>query len=63
MPELLRGHGVSPGTAIGPVVRMPDPVPEPQAGRPPADPDADVARIRPAMDLASHRHVGTRRQG
>jgi phosphoenolpyruvate-protein phosphotransferase (PTS system enzyme I) len=51
MAELLRGHGVSPGTAIGPVVRMPDPVPEPRAGPPPADTGADVARIRPAMDL------------
>ncbi len=53
MPELLRGHGVSPGTAVGPVVRMPDPVTEPPAGPPPADTDADVARIRPAMDLVA----------
>ncbi|MGH8938986.1 MAG: PEP-utilizing enzyme, partial [Actinomycetes bacterium] len=53
MPELLRGHGVSPGTAVGPVVRMPDPVTEPQAGPPPDDTDADVARIRPAMDLVA----------
>ena len=53
MPELLRGHGVSPGTAAGPVVRMPDPVTEPPGGPPPADTDVDVARIRPAMDLVA----------
>jgi phosphotransferase system enzyme I (PtsI) len=53
MPELLRGHGVSPGTAAGPVVRMPDPVTEPPAGPPPVDAEADVARIRPAMDLVA----------
>ena len=53
MPELLRGHGVSPGTAAGPVLRMPDPVTEPPAGPPPRDTDADVARIRPAMDLVA----------
>ena len=53
MPELLRGHGVSPGTAVGPVVRMPDPVTEPPTAPPPADTDADVARIRPAMDLVA----------
>ena len=53
MPELLRGHGVSPGTAVGPLVRMPDPVTEPKSGPPPADTDADLARIRPAMDLVA----------
>jgi phosphoenolpyruvate-protein phosphotransferase (PTS system enzyme I) len=53
MPELLQGHGVSPGTAAGPVVRMPDPITEPPAGPPPADTDAEVARVRPAMDLVA----------
>src|SRR4051794_19467964 len=53
MPEPLRGHGVSPGTAAGPLVRMPDPVTEPPSGPAPADRAADVARIRPAMDLVA----------
>jgi phosphoenolpyruvate-protein phosphotransferase (PTS system enzyme I) len=53
MPELLRGHGVSPGTAAGPLVRMPDPVTEPPSTPAPGDPEADVARIRPAMDLVA----------
>ena len=29
---LLNGIGVCPGIAVGPLVRMPDPVPEPSAG-------------------------------
>jgi phosphoenolpyruvate-protein phosphotransferase (PTS system enzyme I) len=53
MPDLLRGQGVSPGTAAGPLLRMPDPVTEPPAGPQPADREADGARIRPAMDVVA----------
>jgi phosphotransferase system enzyme I (PtsI) len=56
MPEeaaLLRGHGVSPGSAVGPVVRMPDPLPEPAAGPTVAERDEEAARIRPAMEAVA----------
>lgn len=50
----LRGIGVCPGVVSGPVVRMPDPVPEPAAGGPaPADRETEAARIRPAMGAVS----------
>jgi phosphotransferase system enzyme I (PtsI) len=51
---LLNGIGVSPGIAVGPVVRMPDSPPEPPAG--PArlvDKDAERAKIPPAMEAVA----------
>jgi len=50
---LLRGIGVCPGMVAGPVVRMPDPVPEPPAGPEPADLTVEAAAIRPAMDAVA----------
>jgi phosphoenolpyruvate-protein phosphotransferase (PTS system enzyme I) len=47
--SVLTGIGVCPGVVVGPVRRMPDPVPEPPVGPAPTDPSADAARIRPAM--------------
>ncbi|MBE9376503.1 phosphoenolpyruvate--protein phosphotransferase [Saccharopolyspora sp. HNM0983] len=47
----LRGVGVSPGRATGPVVRIDaDAAPEPPSGPAPADPAAEAARIRPAAE-------------
>nr|WP_211177035.1 phosphoenolpyruvate--protein phosphotransferase [Pseudonocardia acidicola] len=47
----MTGIGVCPGIAVGPLVRMAEPVPEPPAGPPEvADRDAERARIRPAME-------------
>jgi phosphoenolpyruvate-protein phosphotransferase (PTS system enzyme I) len=51
---LLNGIGVCPGISVGPLVRMPDPVPEPSAG--PAsvtDKDRERARIWPAMEAVA----------
>ncbi len=51
---LLNGIGVCPGIAVGPLVRMPDPVPEPSAG--PAqvtDKNAERSRISPAMEAVA----------
>ncbi|WP_308259095.1 phosphoenolpyruvate--protein phosphotransferase [Pseudonocardia sp. H11422] len=49
--SLLTGIGVCPGVAVGPLVRMAEPVPEPTAGPPEvADRDAERATIRPAME-------------
>lgn len=50
---VLHGHGVSPGSATGPVVRMADPLPEPASGPEPADRQVDLARIRPAMEIVA----------
>jgi phosphotransferase system enzyme I (PtsI) len=50
---VLHGHGVSPGSATGPVVRMADPLPEPGTGPEPADRAVDLARIRPAMEAVA----------
>jgi phosphotransferase system enzyme I (PtsI) len=47
---VLSGIGVCPGLAVGPVVLMPDPIPEPSTGPEPADRAAEVARIAPAME-------------
>jgi phosphotransferase system enzyme I (PtsI) len=48
---------VSPGTAVGPLVRMPDPLVEAPAAGPtpvvPGEREADAARIRPAMDAVA----------
>ncbi|SFS70270.1 phosphoenolpyruvate--protein phosphotransferase [Saccharopolyspora flava] len=44
----LRGVGVSPGRAAGPVVLVHDRLPEPALGPEPADPAAEAERIRPA---------------
>jgi phosphoenolpyruvate-protein phosphotransferase (PTS system enzyme I) len=47
----LKGIGVCPGISVGPLVRMPDPVPEPSAGPAQvADKNAERARISPAME-------------
>jgi phosphotransferase system enzyme I (PtsI) len=51
----LRGVGVSPGTATGPVVRVADPLPEPATGPEPADRAAEAARIAPAATAVAAR--------
>ena len=51
---LLNGIGVCPGIAVGPLVRMPDPVPEPAAGpSQAADANAERSRISPAMEAVA----------
>lgn len=51
---LLNGIGVCPGLAVGPLVRMPDPVPEPSAGPSQvADADVERSRISPAMEAVA----------
>ena len=51
---LLNGIGVCPGIAVGPLVRMPDPVPEPPAGPSPAwDANTERSRISPAMEAVA----------
>ena len=51
---LLNGIGVCPGIAVGPLVRMPDPVPEPSAGPSQvADTNAERSRISPAMEAVA----------
>jgi phosphotransferase system enzyme I (PtsI) len=51
---LLNGIGVCPGIAVGPIVRMPDPVPEPSAGPSQvADANAERSRISPAMEAVA----------
>ena len=51
---LLNGIGVCPGIAVGPLVRMPDPVPEPAAGPSRvADANAERSRISPAMEAVA----------
>ena len=50
---LLRGVGVSPGTAAGPTVRIAEPPPEPAAGPSPSDPAAEAARIGPAAEAVA----------
>ncbi|WP_029289479.1 phosphoenolpyruvate--protein phosphotransferase [Cellulomonas sp. HZM] len=52
-PTVVTGIGVSPGRVAAPAVRMPDPVPEPPAGRrlaPGTDHDAEAARIGEAAE-------------
>ena len=51
--SLMTGIGVCPGLAVGPIVRMPDPVPEPPAGPLVGDRDAEKARIKPAMEAVA----------
>ncbi|WP_367133924.1 phosphoenolpyruvate--protein phosphotransferase [Saccharothrix sp. HUAS TT1] len=51
----LSGVGVSSGRASGPVVRVAEPLGEPDAGPAPADPAAEAARIRPAADVVATR--------
>ena len=69
--RVLTGLGVSPGRAVGPVVTMPPPVPEPYAGARLGDEDADaaVARIRRAgeavlvgLEQAAAHATGTARE-
>lgn len=49
----LRGVGVSPGRARGPVVRVNEHLPEPPRGPAPSDPAAEAALIRPAAQAVS----------
>jgi phosphotransferase system enzyme I (PtsI) len=49
----LTGIGVCPGIAVGPIVRMPDPVPEPPAGPVSGDRVVEAARIMPAMQAVA----------
>jgi phosphoenolpyruvate-protein phosphotransferase (PTS system enzyme I) len=51
----LRGVGVSPGRAAGPVLLVHDRLPEPDRGPEPADPTAEAARIRPAAQAVARR--------
>lgn len=46
--ELLRGIGVSPGVAVGPAYRKPDPTPEPSSDVRVDDALAEASRIAPA---------------
>ncbi|AWB85751.1 phosphoenolpyruvate--protein phosphotransferase [Mycetocola zhujimingii] len=46
---LLRGTGVGRGIAIGPVVRMPDPLSEPDEKRRTTDADSEYSRARAAL--------------
>ncbi|WP_017576539.1 putative PEP-binding protein [Nocardiopsis kunsanensis] len=50
---LLRGLGVSPGTAAGPTVRITERAPVPAAGPAPSDPAAVAARIGPAAEAVA----------
>ncbi|MDM4763639.1 phosphoenolpyruvate--protein phosphotransferase [Galbitalea sp. SE-J8] len=45
----LHGIGVGRGVAVGPVLRMPDPLPEPVDDRFAGDPDAEYARVTDAL--------------
>ncbi|HEY8373751.1 MAG TPA: phosphoenolpyruvate--protein phosphotransferase [Pseudonocardiaceae bacterium] len=51
--DRLIGVGVSPGQAVGPVVRVSDPVPEPAAEPAPEDLEAEAARIQPAAEVVA----------
>ncbi|MGV8884487.1 MAG: phosphoenolpyruvate--protein phosphotransferase [Microbacteriaceae bacterium] len=45
----LHGVGVGRGVAIGPILRMPDPLPEPKKASHEGDPDAEFARVQTAL--------------
>ena len=45
----LRGVGVGRGIAVGPILRMPDPLPEPAAGSHGGDVDAEFATVQTAL--------------
>lgn len=45
----LHGVGVGRGTAVGPVLRMPDPLPEPEAAKHSGDATAENARVTTAL--------------
>jgi phosphotransferase system enzyme I (PtsI) len=45
----LRGVGVGRGIAVGPILRMPDPLPEPAAGSHGGDADAEFATVQTAL--------------
>jgi phosphotransferase system enzyme I (PtsI) len=45
----LQGIGIGQGVAIGRVLRMPEPLPEPAASRSTLDPDAELARATASM--------------
>ncbi|GAA2359442.1 phosphoenolpyruvate--protein phosphotransferase [Saccharopolyspora halophila] len=51
----LRGVGVSPGRAAGPVLLVRDRLPEPESGPQPVDPASEAARIRPAAEAVGQR--------
>nr|WP_267237842.1 phosphoenolpyruvate--protein phosphotransferase [Microcella flavibacter] len=48
-PALLRGTGIGRGTAVGPVLRMPDPVPDPTDTPSALTPDEEKARATEAL--------------
>lgn len=48
-PALLRGTGIGRGTAVGPVLRMPDPVPDPTETPSALTPDEEKARATEAL--------------
>ncbi|MER3387860.1 MAG: phosphoenolpyruvate--protein phosphotransferase [Microcella pacifica] len=47
--NLLQGVGIGRGTAVGPVIRMPDPVPEPTNTASTLTPDEEAQRAREAL--------------
>lgn len=47
--NLLQGVGIGRGTAVGPVIRMPDPVPQPADTASERTPDEEAQRAREAL--------------
>ena len=49
----LHGVGVGRGIAVGPILRMPDPLPEPEAGSHAGDATAEYARVQESLTAVS----------
>ncbi|MFC0682004.1 phosphoenolpyruvate--protein phosphotransferase [Lysobacter korlensis] len=49
----LRGAGVGRGVAVGPIVRMPDPLPEPQQAKHDGDADREFRAVTDALDAVA----------
>ncbi len=49
----LHGVGVGRGIAVGPILRMPDPLPEPEAGSHAGDAAAEYARVQESLTAVS----------